>query len=295
MHSIVLVHLGNQFFDYINDCIEQIKRFNNCNVYLVTEDIHRDRVLDKTITFIPIHTLPQNSKHETFNNTTQLNKSFRGGFWKFATERFFLLERVMEVYKLENVFHLENDNLIYCDVENYLKIFEEEYNIAAIFDNDNRCIPGFMYFKNTSSISDFTSFILGKNGVNDMELLPQYKNETGRVKNLPILPFNYDLPFKSQTGLTTVDEKQYFTNLDKFNSIFDGAAIGQYIGGIDPRNQAGNTVGFINESSLFDVSKFNFEFHSDDKGGKTPFLVYKEQKYKINNLHVHCKNLRKLM
>jgi hypothetical protein len=152
-----------------------------------------------------------------------------------------------------------------------------------------------MYFKNLNSISDFTSFILGKNGVNDMELLPQYKNETNKVKNLPILPLNYDLPFKSQTGLVTEDEKQYFTNLDKFNSIFDGAAIGQYIGGIDPRNQAGNTVGFINESSLFDVSKFNFEFHSDDKGRKIPFLVYKEQKYKINNLHVHCKNLRKLM
>ena len=127
MYSIVLVHLGSQFFDYINDCIEQIKKFNNCNIYLVTEDSHRDRVLDKTITFIPIHTLPQNSKHETFNNTTQLNKSFRGGFWKFATERFFLLERVMETYKLDNVFHLENDNLIYCNIEDYLKILFHFY------------------------------------------------------------------------------------------------------------------------------------------------------------------------
>lgn len=295
MNSIVLVHLGGQFFDYINDCIEQIKKFNNCDVYLVCEDIHKDKVLDKKVIFVPINTLPQNDKHQTFNNTTQLNRNFRGGFWKFATERFFLLERVMEIFKLENVFHLENDNLIFSNLEDYVKIFEDEYNIAAIFDNDDRCIPGFMYFKDLSSISDFTSFILGKNGINDMELLPQYKKETNRVKNLPILPSNYDLPFKSQTGLTTIDEKQYFTNIDKFNLIFDGAAIGQYLGGIDPRNQAGNTVGFINESSLFDISKFSFEWELDDKGRMIPFLIYKEEKYKINNLHMHCKNLKKFM
>ena len=295
MHSIVLVHLGNHFFDYINDCVEQIKKFNNCDIYLVCEDSHRDNVLDKTINFISIQSLPQNIKYEVFNNTTQLNKHFRGGFWKFATERFFLIESIIETYKLENVFHLENDNLIYFDIRDYLKIFEDSYNIAAVFDNDNRCIPSFMYFKNLNSISEFTSFILSKNGVNDMELLPQYKNETNKVSNLPILPLNYDLPFLSQTELTTINEKQYFNNLEKFNSIFDGAAMGQYLGGIDPRNQGGDTVGFINESSLFDVSKFNFEFHTDDKNRRIPFLIYKNQKYKINNLHIHCKNLKKLM
>jgi hypothetical protein len=295
MRSIVLIHLGGQFFDYINDCIEQIKKFNSCDIYLVCDDSHRDNVLDKTINFISIQSLPHNSKLEVFNNTTQLNKDFRGGFWKFATERFFLIESVIEAYKLENVFHLENDNLIYFNVDDHLKIFEGSYNIAAVFDNDSRCIPSFMYFKNLNSVSDFTSFILTKNGVNDMELLPQYKNETNKVSNLPILPLNYDLPFKSQTELTTINEKQYFNNIDKFNSIFDGAAIGQYLGGIDPRNQGGDTVGFINESSLFNVSKFDFEFHTDDKNRRIPFLIYKNQKYKINNLHVHCKNLKKLM
>jgi hypothetical protein len=71
---------------------------------------------------------------------------------------------------------------------------------------------------------------------------------------------------------------------ETFNSIFDGAAIGQYLGGIhsDP-----NLKGFINEKTVFNVAKYNYIWENDE-----PFMVYLDNKIKINNLHIHSKNLK---
>lgn len=301
MYSIILVHIGDTFIEYINDCIEQIKKFNNCDIYVACHESHRNNISNSDIYFISIESLIPNNKHIIFNNTTQLNKNFRNGFWKFATERFFILENIMQKFNLTNVFHIENDNLLYCNLTEYLTIFENEYDIAGIFDNDDRCIPGFLYFKNINSISNLTYFILNNNespeieifnpSLDDMRLLAKYKTLTNRIKNLPILPSNYDLEFR----LPTIDSQQYFTNIHKFNSLFDGAAIGQYLGGVDPRNKWWHTIGFINENCIFDVSKFEFTFHLDNKNRKIPFLIYKNQKVKINNLHIHSKNLKYFM
>lgn len=295
IYNIVLVHLGNDFFGYINDCIEQIRKFNKCDIYFVSEKIHHPKISDKEVILVDVSKYKNSEKYNIFNNTTNLNRNFRGGFWKFATERFFVLEYLIEEYNLKNIFHLENDNLIYFDIGEYLKIFNDNYEIAAVFDNDIRCIPSFMYFTDGKELGHFTNFILKNNGVNDMELIPKYVLKGGNLNTLPILPDNYDKPFLSKSNHTTKNQKQFFNNIDKFNSIFDGAAIGQFLGGVDPRNQKGDSTGFINESTIFNVSLFDYSFEINEKGHKIPYLTYKNKKYRINNLHVHCKNLKKLM
>jgi len=129
-----------------------------------------------------------------------------------------------------------------------------------------------------------------------MELFSLYNNENENIMNLPILPNNYDGELKSLTGLITNKKEDYFNHFDKFKSIFDGASFGQYLGGIDPRNTSNiNTKGFINESTLFDVSKFIIQFEIDGKKRKIPYIIYKNKKIKINNLHIHCKNLKQFM
>jgi disulfide oxidoreductase YuzD len=52
-----------------------------------------------------------------------------------------------------------------------------------------------------------------------------------------------------------------------------------------------NTVGFINESCVFDPSKWTFEWLLDAQGRKVPYASYHGHKWKINNLHIHSKNL----
>lgn len=287
--NIVLVHLGDNFFDYIIDCIDQIQKFNDCPIYLIISNKHKDKFNDININLLFTEELSPTAKHQIFEKTTRLDRNSIGasgnpGFWKFATERFFYIEDAMMQYNLENVFHLENDNLIYFNIKDYIDVFESEYNIGVVFDNDNRCIPGFMYIKNLENWSNFTQFIIDNNGPNDMELLPMFNKKYNSMKTLPIIPKDYT-NLHSRVGHVTNEPSKYYNNIDKFNSVFDGAAIGQYLFGTDPFKDS--SIGFVNESSLFTVS--DFEFHFIDH---VPYLKYNGIGYRINNIHVHSKRLK---
>ena len=80
----------------------------------------------------------------------------------------------------------------------------------------------------------------------------------------------------------------------KSKYIFDGAAIGQYLGGVDKRNQDGDTRGFVNETCI--VKYNNFEFFWIKKDNLYRPHIYINLKYiPIINLHVHSKELNKFM
>lgn len=292
--SFVLVHLGDEFFEYINDCIEQITKFNDDIIYLIIFEKHKDMVKNKNVKLLFTNQIEKTKNHILFDETNKLDKNFRNGFWRHSTERFLYLENAISKYNLENVIHLENDTLLYFNYNDYIKIFQENYDIATVFDNDNRAIPCIVYIKNLESISNFNSFILKFSDKNDMVLFSDYR-EINKNINLPILPTDYNLNLKTKTGHTTKDKNQYFKNFNKFNSIFDGAAIGQYIGGIDPRNQNGNTIGFENESCLFNPKNMTFLFIKDELNRNIPYVIWNEKQYKINNLHIHSKNLKKYL
>jgi len=292
-HSVVLVHKGNQFYDYINDCISQICRFNKCPVYIVSNDIHKNKIIKHNqVTFVSIENLTKTKAHEFFEKTKTYDTSFRDGFNKSVTERFFLLEEVMTELSLENVFHIENDNLIYTDLEDILEVFTSKYTFASVFDNDQRCVPSFIYIKDIKSINNLNNFIINSPQSNDMDLLSSFRYTHPDFINLPILPNFYDKKLTSQIGHITNNPNQYFNNFELFDSIFDAACIGQYLGGVDPRNNSNASVGFINESSLFNPSIFEYYFKEDSKGRNIPFLFFNNKEVKINNLHIHSKNLK---
>ena len=78
-----------------------------------------------------------------------------------------------------------------------------------------------------------------------MENLAIESNEN-YIEQFPIFPI-----------VDTIINK-YNKNFNEFNSIFDTAAIGQYLGGVDSRNISGDTRGFVNETCVikYDVYKF---------------------------------------
>jgi hypothetical protein len=45
-----------------------------------------------------------------------------------------------------------------------------------------------------------------------------------------------------------------------FRGVWDAAAYGQYLGGIDERNGAGRQIGFVNETSAFRTDQFTFSW-----------------------------------
>jgi hypothetical protein len=292
--TIVLVHLGDNFIEYLNVSIRQIKRFNDCCIYLIISEKHFN-LIKEDVKLVATEKLKKSRQHYTFLETNQLEKSFRDGFWKSATERFFFINDLIEYYNLENVFHFENDVMIYCDLKKTLNVCRQnEFQMAATFDNDKRCIPGFVYFKNSEIASKLNSFMLLYENKNDMELIALFNNKFNVVAYLPVVPPNYK--FSLISHLRSFNLSKYSKNFNSFASIFDAAAIGQYIGGIDPRNNGNqNTHNFINESALYNVSDFKFIWEEDDLGRNVPFAYYKQIKIRINNLHIHSKNLEEFL
>jgi hypothetical protein len=119
------------------------------------------------------------------------------------------------------------------------------------------------------------------NGKNDMENFSFIQKTTGLIETLPIFVTNNDTP--EHTFVT----KQY----EHFQYIFDAAAMGQYLGGVDPRNKPGDTRGFINETCIIKYNNYEFIWRTNENGFKQPFLVVDNETIPIFNLHIHSKQL----
>jgi len=172
-----------------------------------------------------------------------------------------------------NVIHLENDVLLYNDM-NYN--FDEKLYITM--DSKDRCIPGIMYIPNHEL---FNKLIENYNySKNDMENLGIFFNNNRNIVNaFPIID-------------NSVGKTMYNEHFEKFNGIFDGAAIGQYLGGVDPRNISGDTRGFVNETCVIKYDKYKFKWLK--KGSHYfPHIEINNAMIPIHNLHIHSKTLEK--
>ena len=268
--NIVLVCLNN-FQEYILTNIDQLVKLGHESIYVITNaDLFHH--FDNKVKLINANELDE-TYH--FYQKTHLDKSFRNGFWTLTSLRFFYIYEFMKKYNIHNVVHLENDVLIYYNCnslsfDNYIYIPFDSFqrNIASIM-----YIPSSDIFKQCLDHYNFTK--------NDMENFVNIKNKTGLIKNLPIFP-----------NTTTSNPEVNFvcSNYELFNCIFDAAAMGQYLGGVDPRNDAGNTIGFVNETCVIKYNQYTFLWED-----KKPYLVINEKKYNIFNLHIHSKNLIKFI
>jgi hypothetical protein len=301
--SIVFVHIGEELPEYLSIAIEQAILFNkSANIYIIgnKEAIKKSSFFLKSdVCCIFCEDLEKSKSHQIFLASSGLDKESFQGFWKFTSERFFYLEEFMRTYEIESIFHLENDVMLYVDLAELMPIFRRGYPnvIAATFDSDTRCVPGFMYIASIEPLSELVKLMAlrAQLGKNDMEMLQEFKDLYYKIyiDHLPIVNPQYaqDYGLKNTLNHIAKSPEMYFQFFEEFESIFDAAAIGQYLGGISPRNGEA-LVGFINETCFFNPAHFSFIWKKDFENRWVPHLSYKETEYRINNLHVHSKNLR---
>lgn len=300
-YSIIFVHVGRQLPPYYLDSIAQARLFNkDCAIYLLANKQALDLAIsdnnNRDFTPIAIEGLTCSEAHLNFHKNSKILSKWGGDvFWLYATERFFYLDEFMKQYNIGDAFHLENDNMLYVDLNELLPVFQSNYSgIAAVFDNDNRCIPGFMYIANQQAMNKLVKYIARKagEGLNDMEVIARFRNRKNQnnIDNLPLISNEYIMKhgLRSTMGHRTNSPSQYSKNIEKFNSIFDAAAIGQFLGGAHDKRLG---PGFINETCLFNPSLLTYEWQTDELGRKVPFAVFESRKFRINNLHIHCKHL----
>ena len=275
--NIVLVCLFN-LQEYIFDNIKHLVKLNHENIYvIVTENIKNYFLNYDNIKIIIADNL---FNPQSFFKNTSLDTNFRNGFWAFTSLRFFYINEFMKKYNIEDVIHLENDVLIYYNCNNIINLFDKNY-LYIPFDSYKRNICSIMYIPSTNI---FTKILYYYNpNKNDMENFVQIKQKTNLICNLPIFP-NINISHCN-------NEIKFLTNnYNIFGYIFDAAAMGQYLGGVDPRNIEGNTIGFVNEECIIKYNNYKFIWKIIDNM-KKPFLKIGENEIPIFNLHIHSKKL----
>jgi len=265
--QVILVSTGI-FQTYIKENINQLLKFDfDIHVILDRPFFNNLSEYKSTIKIIDSTSLETN-----FDKKSKLNKHFRGGFWISTSKRLFLLYEYMKHTNIRNVIHIENDVLLYTNM-NYN--FEEK--IYLTMDSNKRCIPGIIYIPKYELLTNFIkNYDFTKNDM--INLANFYNNNKDNVTTFPIIN-------------NSIKKCIYNENYLVFNSIFDGAAIGQYLGGVDPRNLAGDTTGFINETCEIKYDKYTFKWIKK-MNNYFPYIEINKRLIPINNLHIHCKNLQ---
>lgn len=302
--SIVFIHLGSEVPAYLCDATHQARLFNDESVRIIViaeqraiDVINNPLFVEDHVEFVACEKLIKTESHKLFFQRSSLDRNSREGFWFKATERFFYLDELMQQYDLYDVIHMEYDNMLYVDLADLLPVLKCYKNIGATFDAEDRCIAGLIYIAGPQSLHSLVTFFteMAARGIFEMQAIALFKrmHSADDIDHLPIVMPEYVAQYglRSTIGQTTSNPENYMKHIREFNSIFDAAAWGQFLGGIDPRN--GKSVpGFINETCLFNPSKIECRWEIDDKGRKVPYAYMGNKGYRINNLHIHSKNLK---
>jgi len=275
MFSLVLVCLEN-FQEYILTNIAQLLRLGHTDIYILTNSF----LFSEFEPFAPFLKLIDVDKLDDlfkFNEFSTLDKTFRGGFWFHTSARFFVIHAFMLKYGVQNVIHIENDVLLYYNCDEELANTFTDKKLYIPFDTYERNIASIVYIPDAEIFGEILKcYDFAKN---DMYNFSEIRKNTGLIQNLPIFvsdSFNW--------------ERAFVTNgYEKY--IFDAAAIGQFIGGVDPRNAGGDTRGFVNETCVIKYKDEGEIIWKMIDGLNKPFIKNKGIEVPIFNLHIHCKDL----
>jgi hypothetical protein len=303
---ILFVHLGPALPAWLGTTLQQARVFNSCDIVLVAEAQALARAhlpASLNISQVPLQELGLSDKHREFREISPLDRAFREGFWTFTSERFFVLETVMAKLAPAGLLHVENDVMLYCDCGSLAARLATLYPaVAATLDNDERCVPGLLYFPTLASAAAVSDFFLNvcRNihrarvavGINDMIVLGALRrHQPQSIDHLPIVPPDYPGQLCSPAGHRAADPSCYWRNFSALGGlVFDAAALGQYLGGVDPRNSQGPTCGFVNESCVFDPRLLTPGFVDDGDGRRVPVVRTASGLHRVANLHIHSKN-----
>ena len=302
--SFVLCYLGN-LPHYTEYCLKQLRLWNpHEDIYFCINEKINSNFIDiiklYDIKIVDIDNLNKSAYYNLFLSN-YLNTS-NNNLWKYSMERFFVVEECMKKYNLKNVIHLELDNLVYFNIIEMTELIYKanlHNNILIPSDNETRFIAGVCYIPNISQLNLLNEYF-SKYAYNraEMETIMEYsKKNNNCIKTLPTVGKDYPYELQPDEGIRIQDKERFSKFVEDFEGIFDAAAIGQYMFGIDPIHNRNNTDGFINPHCCFKISKTQLKWEKVSLISKRDLyrlsIKYsnKNNWYPVYNLHVHNKSL----
>ena len=208
------------------------------------------------------------------------NFQFSGDFWVNTSLRFFYLEHLCRLLKIPRFFHAELDNAVFNLDGLDQRLDKCGHGLFVPRDASDRAIASLIYCNRTESLNELTElYSCATPPKHDMDALGIYSREyPGHFFSLPTESYE-----KNRQSWSIIEP-------GFLGGLFDAAAIGQYMLGVDPIHRKGRPSynGFINENSNINWSEVVF-----DTDGKNLFLSPSGKaadNYRLFNLHIHSKN-----
>lgn len=301
MPKSILVHIGCTSGPYImtprppewmEHCVEQYFTFNDDDLYILTDQ--------ENFSYLPHHSkvIPIALEDYESNKIDRFHVVYEHvpkDFWTTGVTRYMYLENFMRENNLQHIYYFEYDTLIYFNIAEYHDAFRRLYSgIAITPESPKKFLAGFMYIDNYEALAHATEFFVkileqygeaglskkcGVNVVHDMLLWAEYdKTYTGVMAHLPILPFG-----------------EHSQGFDEFKAIFDPVTWGEFTGGTRTGGGAGQHSPGCYIAQVLEEHPDYTVIWETKKGLRCPYFSYDGNLAKMNNIHVHSKNLAAFM
>ena len=271
---VVLVHLGSRAPRFLNVSVEQVRAVSGHRPVVIGPGMgagYRGEKLDR------------------FRASEQLSRLGLGLFWRYACERFFVLEEYMRRAGLARCLHIESDVLIYVAPREYDAWLRQTYGDGVAVcpltaDEDTAAI---MYVGSREALARLTDELLELVALGPERLLELHggpmANEMRMLRLLRDGGLAGALP-------TTVAEGEALGA----PCLFDPASYGQWIGGTHSRpgvpwagehHAIGRDLIATRHEVLWDAHvRQPLVRQTDDRSGEL---------WRLANLHVHSKHLER--
>ena len=221
-----------------------------------------------------------NSRYQNYLNKFPEISEPNDGYWDFTLRRLLVLGLLESaVLPDTRIIHVESDVLLLLPLE-YLLLALKDIDYPALPRLGDQGIASFVYFPNVKTISEFLTNILKTLDSTDIPLTDMMilgiGLSNGWLIEIPSVPIS--------TG--TIENQ----------IIFDGAAFGQYLFGVDPIHTEGKLVsGFQNQ--FYSLELRSVKWRIDKLLGtniSALILEFEGKDYYLADLHIHSKILLKL-
>ena len=232
--------------------------------------------------------IPFSPSHLHFLQTTQLEGlSFRHGFWRAAAERLYFVLDFLIMMDINEIIHLENDNMIYFETKVLVPKLRKLYlGLAALplshLEDGFRATAGLLYVGCRNSLRKLLENVNPDS--NDMCMLGTYTREVGDHDSdfLPVIfPGSISFPYFSK-------------NFEVLGGLFDAAPHGQFLGGLDPYHKIWSGRGFVNKIAPYRTDEFVYKWDVDAISKLGRFYITKPNSNStaaLFQIHVHSKDL----
>jgi hypothetical protein len=294
--DVVFIHLGEARADHLwLNISRHFDLFPSVPVTVIIDSNKHRTSIDQRAT---IFFYQRESTRQGMPDIEKQDMSFRQGFWRYSLERLFAITSFHASFPEKKLLHLESDVILFPNfpwkgLQKQEKLMWNRYNaerdIAALLFIPNLIVSQWLTAELTNLLNENSSYTdmtalscLARRHPNDVQIFPALSKVVPKLANSV---WHGDPKLSDALFNRTV--------LD--DGVFDGAQIGMWLTGQDPRNHYGiiklhGSGPSISGDSMIDPSAVDYTFSLDG----CLKLINKESLESIDvwALHIHSKNLQ---